>query len=117
MFDGYRGRDSDLPEMWRRFGMPNLIGDPVEDAEQLKITSPLLQASRIKQPLLLAYGGADRRVPLFHGTSFRDALTKHNKDVEWVVYKDEGHGWYLLKTRIDFWTRVEQFLAKNIGAK
>lgn len=117
MFDGYRGRDSDLPEMWRRFGMPNLIGDPVEDAEQLKITSPLVQASRIKQPLLLAYGGADRRVPLFHGTSFRDAVSKHNKDVEWVVYNDEGHGWYLLKTRVDFWTRVEQFLAKNIGAK
>jgi dipeptidyl aminopeptidase/acylaminoacyl peptidase len=117
MFDGYRGRDSDLPEMWKKYGMPNLIGDPVADADQLIATSPLLQASRIKQPLLLAYGGADRRVPLFHGTAFRDAVMKHNKDVEWVVYNDEGHGWYLNKTRIDFWTRVEKFLERNIGKK
>nr|WP_315466711.1 prolyl oligopeptidase family serine peptidase [uncultured Undibacterium sp.] len=117
MFDGYRGRDSDLPEMWKKYGMPNLIGDPVADADQLIATSPLLQAGRIKQPLLLAYGGADRRVPLFHGTAFRDAVMKHNKDVEWVVYNDEGHGWYLIKTRIDFWTRVEKFLERNIGKK
>jgi dipeptidyl aminopeptidase/acylaminoacyl peptidase len=117
MFDGYRGRDSDLPEMWKKYGLPSLIGDPVADADQLIATSPLLQAGRIKQPLLLAYGGADRRVPLFHGTAFRDAVMKHNKDVEWVVYNDEGHGWYLIKTRIDFWTRVEKFLEKYIGKK
>ena len=32
-----------------------------------------------------------------------------------VVYEEEGHGWYLPKNRIDFWSRVEQFLDKNIG--
>jgi hypothetical protein len=33
-----------------------------------------LQAARIKQPLLLAYGGADQRVPLYHGTKFYKAV-------------------------------------------
>ncbi|MBY0572160.1 MAG: prolyl oligopeptidase family serine peptidase [Undibacterium sp.] len=115
MFDGYRGRDSDLPEVWKKYGMPVLIGDPILDAEQLKATSPLLQAARIKQPLLLAYGGADRRVPLFHGTTFRDAVKKHNQEVEWLEYRDEGHGWFLPKNRIDFWGRVEKFLQRQIG--
>lgn len=115
MFDGYRGHDSDLPAAWKQYGMPALIGDPVSDAEQLKATSPLHHAHRLKQPLLMAYGGVDRRVPLFHGTTLRDAVTKHNKNVEWVVYNDEGHGWTLAKNRIDFWGRVEKFLAREIG--
>src|SRR5471032_3103059 len=53
---------SDLSDGWKQYGMPVLIGDPVKDAEQLNITSPLQQASRVSQPLLMAYGGADVRV-------------------------------------------------------
>ncbi|SFU97725.1 S9 family peptidase [Pseudoduganella namucuonensis] len=106
---------SDLPEEWKRYGMPVLIGDLEKDAAQLKTTSPLAQAARITQPLLLAYGGADRRVPLYHGTKFRDAVKATNKDVEWVEYEHEGHGWSLPQTRVDFWTRVEKFLDRHIG--
>ena len=109
-------RSSDLSEDWKKYGMPTLIGDQQKDADQLKRTSPLLQASSITQPLLLAYGGADRRVPIFHGQRFYDAVKLTNKQVEWVEYKDEGHGWSLPQTRFDFWTRVEKFLDRNIGA-
>ena len=69
----------------------------------------------IRQPLLLAYGGADLRVPLYHGRQFHDAVSKTNRQVEWIEYPDEGHGWTLPKNRIDFWGRVEKFLDKNIG--
>ncbi|AKU23719.1 S9 family peptidase [Massilia sp. NR 4-1] len=116
MYSGHWSALSDLSERWREYGMPQLIGDPEKDAEQLQATSPLLLAARIRQPLLLAYGGADRRVPIYHGTKFRDAVKAHNKDVEWVEYAEEGHGWALPKNRIDFWGRVEKFLDRNIGA-
>ncbi|WUR13815.1 prolyl oligopeptidase family serine peptidase [[Empedobacter] haloabium] len=116
MYTGHWRYASDVPEEFKQYGMPQLIGDPVKDAEQLKATSPLLQAARIRQPLLLAYGGADERVPLIHGTRFRDAVKAGNKDVEWIEYDDEGHGWSLPKNRIDFWTRVERFLDRHIGA-
>jgi dipeptidyl aminopeptidase/acylaminoacyl peptidase len=106
---------SDTSESSKKYGMPLLVGDPEKDAAQLKATSPIAQASRIKQPLLLAYGGLDDRVPLKHGTEFRDAVTKTNPDVEWVVYPEGGHGWSLLKDNVDWWTRVEKFLARNIG--
>ncbi|MDC8759603.1 alpha/beta hydrolase family protein [Janthinobacterium fluminis] len=115
MYTGHWSFTSDMTEGWKRYGMPDLIGDPVKDAAQLAATSPLLQAARIKQPLLLAYGAADMRVPLYHGNKFRDAVKAGNKDVEWVVYDEEGHGWALPKNRIDFWGRVEKFLARNIG--
>lgn len=106
---------SDSGEEYKTFGMPVLIGDKEKDAAQLRATSPIYQAARIAQPLLMGYGGRDVRVPLKHGTEFRDAVQKTNHDVEWVVYPDEGHGWRQLKTNVDWWTRVEKFLARNIG--
>ena len=43
-------------------------------------------------------------------------MSRTNKDVEWVVYPDEGHGWRKLETNVDFWTRVEKFLERHLGA-
>lgn len=43
------------------------------------------------------------------------AVKQHNRDVEWVVYDEEGHGWTRPKNRIDFWGRVEKFLDRTIG--
>jgi dipeptidyl aminopeptidase/acylaminoacyl peptidase len=117
LFTGHWRFTSDLPPMWKKYGMPELIGDPVKNADQFNATSPLQQAARITQPLLLAYGGADMRVPIIHGTKFRDAVKATNQQVEWIEYSEEGHGWALPKNRIDFWTRVEKFLDKHIGTK
>ncbi|MGJ9420878.1 alpha/beta hydrolase family protein, partial [Massilia sp. CMS3.1] len=85
------------------------------DAVQLKATSPIKQAARIKAPLLLAYGNLDPRVPIYHGRQFLSAIRPYNKQVEWIAYPDEGHGWYLPKNRVAFWGRVETFLQKYIG--
>ena len=106
---------SDISDEAKRYSMPDMIGDPEKDAAQFKATSPIEQAHRITRPLLLAYGGQDWRVPLVHGTRFRDAVRKVNQDVEWVEYPEEGHGWNDPKNRIDFWTRVERFLERQIG--
>ena len=94
-----------------RYDLPVLVGDPDKDAEQFKRTSPVARAAEIHQPVLMAYGHEDRRVPLVNGERMRDALKPHNKQVEWVVYPDEGHGWLKLSTKLDFWARVEKFLA------
>ena len=115
LHDGHWSFKSDMSDEYREYGMPELVGDPVKDAAQLAATSPLRQAARIRQPLLLAYGGADHRVPMYHGRKFYDAVTQTNKQVEWIEYQEEGHGWTLPKNRIDFWSRVEKFLDKNIG--
>jgi dipeptidyl aminopeptidase/acylaminoacyl peptidase len=105
---------SDFSDDYKRFGMPTLVGDQVADAAQLKATSPIEQAARITQPLLLAYGGYDVRVPIVHGEKFRDAIKAHNGQVEWIEYDEEGHGWQKPDTNVDFWTRVERFLARQL---
>ena len=86
---------SDFSVIHKRYTMPVLVGDRERDAEQFKRTSPMAQAARIKQPLLMAYGGADRRVPIAHGTRLRNAVEKDNRQLEWV----------------------ESFLERNIGAR
>jgi len=115
LYSGHWSFESDLGLAWKKYGMPTLVGDPVKDAAQLAATSPIEQAARITRPLLMAYGGADERVPLIHGTRLREAVTRSNKAVEWVEYPREGHGWSLPETRVDFWRRVEKFLGRNIG--
>ncbi|MES2902032.1 MAG: alpha/beta fold hydrolase [Pseudomonadota bacterium] len=115
MYTGHWSYQSDLSSTWKKYGMPEMIGDPVKDAAQLAATSPLQQAARIKQPLLMAYGDNDKRVPLYHGNKFYSAVKETNKDVELVVYPGEGHGWQLADNRINFWNRVEKFLDRHIG--
>lgn len=110
----YTSRWSDISEAAREYGLPVLMGDRTRDAKQLAQTSPVNVASRITQPLLMAYGRNDRRVPIMHGAHMRDALATQNKNVEWVEYPEEGHGWWLQATKVDFWTRVERFLQKNM---
>jgi dienelactone hydrolase len=106
---------SNTTEEAKQYGMARMIGDPVADAELLKEASPIENAHKIKQPLLMAYGAWDVRVPLVHGERFLAAVKPHNKTLEWVVYPKEGHGWSKAETRIDFWTRVERFLGDHIG--
>jgi dipeptidyl aminopeptidase/acylaminoacyl peptidase len=115
MYDDSWTYRSDMTDEWRKFGMPVRIGDKVKDAAQLKATSPIEQAARITQPLLMAYGGHDQRVPLHHGKKFLEAVQRSNKHVEWIEYPEEGHGWQLHKNKVDFWTRVEKFLGRHIG--
>ncbi|MGM9515513.1 prolyl oligopeptidase family serine peptidase [Roseateles sp. DB2] len=104
---------------FNRFGGPDttlrvLIGDPEKDAEQFKQTSAVHRAAEIKQPVLMAYGGLDVRVPLINGEKMLAALRPHNPNVEWVVYPDEAHSGWRTDTTMDFFGRVEKFLAKNL---
>jgi dipeptidyl aminopeptidase/acylaminoacyl peptidase len=107
---------SDTSDDLKRYGLPLRIGDREKDRAQLEATSPIRLAARIKNPLLVGHGRVDRRVPIEHGQRLVDALKSHNANVEWVRYADEGHGWSLPATDVDWWTRVEKFLARHMPA-
>jgi dipeptidyl aminopeptidase/acylaminoacyl peptidase len=107
--------ESDASEDARRYDMKTLIGDPLKDPAAFADVSPLAQAGRIRQPLLMAHGAQDRRVPLVHARKMHGAVTASNANVEYVVYPEEGHGWRQEADSIDFWKRVEAFLDKNLA--
>lgn len=102
----------DISEIARSASLPDMVGDVEKDSAMLAENSPILNASKLKAPLLMAYGEADLRVPLTHGERMRDALIKAGNPPEWVVYYGEGHGWALLKTKLDFYGRMEKLLQK-----
>jgi len=105
---------SDIGDESRLFTLPQMIGNPVADADMLGAASPLAQAARIEAPLRLAYGQQDRRVPIEHGEKLRRALQAARHDPEWVVYPDEGHGWLRPENRFDFARRMARFLARHL---
>jgi dipeptidyl aminopeptidase/acylaminoacyl peptidase len=104
----------DMGTEGREFSLPKLIGDPKADAAMLESVTPVLLADRIKSPLLLAVGGADRRVLPEHGRRLRDEMKAAGHAPEYVEYPTEGHGWLQLETRVDFARRLEDFLARNL---
>ncbi|HEY7945305.1 MAG TPA: S9 family peptidase [Casimicrobiaceae bacterium] len=99
-----------------KYAAKEIMGDPDKDAAMLKAASPLEHAANIKAPVLMIYGGSDRRVPIIHGEKMRDALQKNGTPVEWVVYQEEAHGFLLEKNRYDRYTRVAAFLGKYLPA-
>jgi dipeptidyl aminopeptidase/acylaminoacyl peptidase len=110
----YTSHWSDASSDYKTYGMPLRIGDREKDAAQLAATSPLKQHAKINQPLLMAAGRQDKRVPIEHYNKMLDALKTHNPNVESVVYNEEAHGWNLDANEIDFWTRAEKFLDKHL---
>ena len=107
---------TDLSEFAQKSNlMADRIGDPKTERARFKRVNPLDNADKVGVPILLAYGGLDRRVPMVHGTDFRAALDKYGKPYEWVVYAEEGHGFNRDENLFDFYHRVEAFLAKYLG--
>lgn len=102
--------------LWADFGMKQQIGDPVIDAAQFALTSPVEQAAKIAAPLFLAYATDDYRVPMVHGEKMRAALDGAKKPYEWFVLTGEGHGMMLVDSRVAYFRRVEAFLATHLAA-
>ena len=85
------------------------------DPAQLADASPNLHADRIKVPVFLAMGGEDKTVPIEHSRKMEAALKKAGVPVETLYESTEGHGYYTLEHRREFYTRLLAFLDRNIG--
>jgi dipeptidyl aminopeptidase/acylaminoacyl peptidase len=92
------------------------VGDPAKERDKLDAASPARLADRIRRPVLIAHGYNDVRVPIEHAHRMRDALERAGmRDIEWVVYPDEGHGILRETNAFDLYGRIERFLAKHMA--
>ena len=98
-----------------KYAAKEMVGDAAKDTERLRATSPVELAPRIKAPVLMAYGAADVRVPIEHGTRMRAALERHGNKPIWMVAEGEGHGFRDMKNQKMFYEAMEKFLAEHIG--
>ena len=92
----------------------HMVGDSSADRAYMNSSSPARNAAKIKAPVLLAMGGNDIRVPESHGAMMRSALVDAGKQVEYVVYPGEAHGFNKDENVFDHWRRIEKFFATHL---
>jgi len=103
---------SNILARWRR-----RAGDADHDENWNRKISPLYHVDAIRAPLLIGQGKNDPRVTLANADAMVAALRKAKREVTYVVYPDEGHGLARPENQLDFYGRVEEFLAKHLGGR
>ncbi|ORZ33308.1 Alpha/Beta hydrolase protein [Catenaria anguillulae PL171] len=93
------------------------MGHPEHDSEMLEEVSPLNHAHKIVRPLMIAQGRKDPRVPEQESEQIVEAIARNGRNVYYVLYPDEGHGFSRPVNRIDHWQKAELFLSKFMGPK
>jgi len=86
-------------------------------SQRVSAESPLFKADQIKVPLLIGQGANDPRVNKAESDQIVAAMRKNGKDIQYYVFPDEGHGFARPENQIDFYGRVEEFLAKHLGGR
>jgi len=76
---------------WRRRLRADEYGDPDRDADLLRSISPLHKAEEITAPMIVLHGRNDPRVPVQEAEQIVSRLRALGRDVELVIYDDEGH--------------------------
>ncbi|UCF67032.1 MAG: S9 family peptidase, partial [Acidobacteriota bacterium] len=93
------------------------VGDPDSDAEMLRERSPLFHVERIQTPLLIGQGANDPRVKQHESEQIVEAMRTSEKQVGYVLFPDEGHGFARPENRLQFFGHVEKFLARHLGGR
>jgi dipeptidyl aminopeptidase/acylaminoacyl peptidase len=91
------------------------MGDVEHDEALNRELSPLYHADQIRVPMLIGQGANDPRVNIKNSDVIVEALRKKNIPVTYIVYPDEGHGFARPENNLDFFGRVEDFLAKYLN--
>ena len=64
--------------------------------------------------MLIAQGANDPRVKQKEAEQIVAAIRKADKDVEYLLFADEGHGFARPENRLKFYAKAEEFLAKHL---
>jgi dipeptidyl aminopeptidase/acylaminoacyl peptidase len=91
------------------------VGDIEKEPEFVRSRSPLFRADQIRIPMLIAQGANDPRVKQAESEQIVAALRGKGKDVMYLLFPDEGHGFAVPENRMAFYAAAEQFLAKHLG--
>jgi dipeptidyl aminopeptidase/acylaminoacyl peptidase len=108
-----------FPPYWEvvRAEFRQRMGDPETEPEFLISRSPLFRADQIVRPLLVAQGANDPRVTKIEADQIVEAARKNGKDVMYLLFEDEGHGFARPENRVKFSAAAEAFLAKHLGGR
>ena len=101
-----------IPPYWEPMleMMYEMVGDVEKDSTMLREVSPVFHVDKIKAPLFIAQGANDPRVNVDESDQMVKAMKEKGIDVEYLVKKDEGHGFRNEENRFEFYRAMEKFL-------
>ena len=95
------------------------VGDPLipADIENMQSRSPINFVNKITTPLLLVQGANDPRVTQIESDNIARQMHKEGRTVNYILAKDEGHGFFKRSNKLAFILQMELFFAQHLGGK
>jgi dipeptidyl aminopeptidase/acylaminoacyl peptidase len=90
------------------------MGDPEDNKELWIERSPYFFLDKINSPVQMICGGNDPRCPASDSLQARDKMIELGKEVELLLYPNEGHSFLDIENVIDAETKRVEFLAKAL---
>jgi dipeptidyl aminopeptidase/acylaminoacyl peptidase len=89
-------------------------GDPKTQADLLRRLSPIHKLDRVTAAMLVMHGANDTNVPLVEAQQVVDTLKKNGRDVEFLLFPDEGHGWRKIPNRVKSTLTLSEFFRRHL---
>jgi dipeptidyl aminopeptidase/acylaminoacyl peptidase len=89
-------------------------GDPKTQADLLRRLSPIHKLDRVRAAMLVMHGANDTNVPFVEAQQVVDTLKKNGRDVQFVVFPDEGHGWRKIPNRVKSTMTLAEFFHRHL---
>ncbi len=104
-----------VPPTWKRF-IARFVGDPETEADFLMERSPITYAENVQTPLLVIQGATDPRVVKGESDQLVEKLESLGREVEYVVFDDEGHGFTKRPNELKAYSLAAEWLEKHLVA-
>jgi dipeptidyl aminopeptidase/acylaminoacyl peptidase len=102
------------PAHWKNADK-ELIGDPEKEEGFLRDRSPINYINNIKADLLIIQGATDPRVVKDESDQIVNGLRELGRNVEYLIFEDEGHGFANYSNMIKAYKSTADFLARKLS--
>jgi dipeptidyl aminopeptidase/acylaminoacyl peptidase len=103
-----------IPPTWKTFFALS-IGDPERDRDDILERSPRTHIHDITAPLLVIQGRNDPRVVEGESHDLVEELRGQGRDVDYLVFEDEGHDVLKLPNRVRCYDAITGFFSQHLS--
>ena len=100
---------------WRRYLRECEYGSLEKYSDYFDETAPMNLTHKITAPLLVFHGRNDTRVPVSEAEQLVADLEKLNREVELVIFEDEGHQTEKIENHIAMHTKTVEFFDHHLN--
>jgi dipeptidyl aminopeptidase/acylaminoacyl peptidase len=103
-----------VPPQWVRF-MAQWVGDPETEEDFLRERSPITHVDQVRAALLVIQGAKDWRVAKAESDQMVERLRELGRDVDYVVFEDEGHGFTRYENEVRAYKLTCEWLESHLA--